>query len=101
MVFKKRKPELVGQDGWQCDGDRLHPIKSAATRIAACCRVKDMVDPTPQDLGRLRASPDLKVVGVEKLHHLPGHGPVPRMNCRAATSGKTRWICGAGPCTRR
>ena len=44
------------------------PIKSEATRIAALLsgEVDMVLDPTPQDLGRLRASADLKVVdGIE------------------------------------
>ena len=44
------------------------PIKSEATRVAALLsgEVDFILDPSPQDLGRLRASPNLKVIdGVE------------------------------------
>ena len=59
--------ELVGQDGRQRDGDRLHPIKSLRRASQPCCRVKWTWcwthAPGPW---AARASPDLKVVdGVE------------------------------------
>jgi peptide/nickel transport system substrate-binding protein len=44
------------------------PIKSEATRVAALLsgEVDFMLDPSPQDLGRLRSNPNLKVIdGVE------------------------------------
>jgi peptide/nickel transport system substrate-binding protein len=44
------------------------PIKQEATRAAAMLsgEVDMMLDPSPQDLGRLRSSPNLKVMdGVE------------------------------------
>ncbi len=44
------------------------PIKSEATRVAALLsgEVDFILDPSPQDLGRLRASPNLKVIdGIE------------------------------------
>jgi peptide/nickel transport system substrate-binding protein len=44
------------------------PIKSEATRVAALLsgEVDFVLDPSPQDLGRLRANPNLKVIdGVE------------------------------------
>ena len=48
--IQRRNPNWWGQDGRQRDGDRLHPIKSAATRIAALLsgEVDMMLDPRPR-----------------------------------------------------
>ena len=67
MVFK-RNPNWWGKMDGNVTEIVYTPIKSAATRIAALLsgEVDLVLDPTPQDLGRLRASPDLKVIdGVE------------------------------------
>ena len=79
MVFK-RNPNWWGK----MDGNvtRLSTPPSSLQRHALlrCCRVKWTLcsTPHPQDLARLRANPDLKVVdGFGKPHHFPGHGPVP------------------------
>jgi peptide/nickel transport system substrate-binding protein len=67
MVFK-RNPNWWGKMDGNVTEIVYTPIKSAATRIAALLsgEVDMVLDPTPQDLGRLRASPELKVVdGVE------------------------------------
>ena len=67
MVFK-RNPNWWGQMDGNVTEIVYTPIKSAATRIAALLsgEVDLVLDPAPQDLGRLRASPDLKVIdGVE------------------------------------
>lgn len=67
MVFK-RNPHWWGKMDGNVTEIVYTPIKSAATRIAALLsgEVDMVLDPTPQDLGRLRASPELKVVdGVE------------------------------------
>ena len=67
MVFK-RYPNWWGKMDGNVTEIVYTPIKSAATRIAALLsgEVDMVLDPTPQDLGRLRASPELKVVdGVE------------------------------------
>src|SRR3990167_5061832 len=67
MVFK-RNPNWWGKMDGNVTEIVYTPIKSAATRIAALLsgEVDMVLDPTPQDLGRLRASADLKVVdGIE------------------------------------
>ncbi|MFN3376248.1 MAG: ABC transporter substrate-binding protein [Burkholderiaceae bacterium] len=67
MVFK-RNPNWWGKMEGNVTEIVYTPIKSAATRIAALLsgEVDMVLDPTPQDLGRLRANPDLKVIdGVE------------------------------------
>ncbi|WP_042421297.1 ABC transporter substrate-binding protein [Comamonas granuli] len=67
MVFK-RNPHWWGKMDGNVTEIVYTPIKSSATRIAALLsgEVDMVLDPTPQDLGRLRASADLKVVdGVE------------------------------------
>jgi peptide/nickel transport system substrate-binding protein len=67
MVFK-RNPNWWGKMDGNVTEIVYTPIKSAATRVAALLsgEVDMVLDPTPQDLGRLRASPDLKVIdGVE------------------------------------
>lgn len=63
MVFK-RNPNWWGKMEGNVTEIVYTPIKSAATRIAALLsgEVDMVLDPTPQDLGRLRASPDLKVI---------------------------------------
>ncbi len=63
MVFK-RNPNWWGKMEGNVTEIVYTPIKSAATRIAALLsgEVDMVLDPTPQDLGRLRASADLKVV---------------------------------------
>lgn len=80
MVFK-RNPNWWGKMEGNATEIVYTPIKSAATRIAALLsgEVDFVIDPTPQDLARLRANPDLKVVdGLENRTIFPGHGPVPR-----------------------
>ena len=63
MVFK-RNPNWWGKMEGNVTEIVYTPIKSAATRIAALLsgEVDMVLDPTPQDLGRLRASADLKVI---------------------------------------
>ena len=63
MVFK-RNPNWWGKMDGNVTEIVYTPIKSAATRIAALLsgEVDLVLDPTPQDLGRLRSSADLKVV---------------------------------------
>ena len=63
MVFK-RNPNWWGKMDGNVTEIVYTPIKSAATRIAALLsgEVDFVLDPTPQDLARLRANPDLKVV---------------------------------------
>ena len=63
MVFK-RNPNWWGKMDGNVTEIVYTPIKSAATRIAALLsgEVDMVLDPTPQDLGRLRASADLKVI---------------------------------------
>jgi len=63
MVFK-RNPNWWGKMEGNATEIVYTPIKSAATRIAALLsgEVDFVIDPTPQDLARLRANPDLKVV---------------------------------------
>ena len=67
MVFK-RNPNWWGKMDGNVTEIVYTPIKSAATRIAALLsgEVDLVIDPTPQDLGRLRAASELKVIdGVE------------------------------------
>lgn len=67
MVFK-RNPAWWGSMDGNVTEIIYTPIKSAATRVAALLsgEVDMVLDPSPQDLARLRASADLKVVdGVE------------------------------------
>jgi peptide/nickel transport system substrate-binding protein len=67
MVFK-RNPNWWGKMEGNVTEIVYTPIRSAATRIAALLsgEVDLVLDPTPQDLARLRAAPNLKVVdGVE------------------------------------
>eukprot|EP01041_Mallomonas_annulata_P018226 gene18226-37052_t len=67
MVFK-RNPNWWGKMDGNVTEIIYTPIKSNATRIAALIsgEVDMVLDPTPQDLGRLRASPELKVIdGIE------------------------------------
>ncbi len=63
MVFK-RNPNWWGKMEGNVTEIVYTPIKSAATRIAALLsgEVDMVLDPTPQDLGRLRGSADLKVI---------------------------------------
>ena len=65
------KPQLVGLGGGPHQRDRSHlytPIKNEATRAAALLsgEIDFVLDPSPQDLGRMRSNANLKVVdGVE------------------------------------
>ncbi len=63
MVFK-RNPSWWGQMEGNVTEIVYTPIKSAATRIAALLsgEVDLVLDPSPQDLQRLRSSADIKVV---------------------------------------
>lgn len=63
MVFK-RNAAWWGQMEGNVTEIVYTPIKSAATRIAALLsgEVDLVLDPSPQDLQRLRVSPDLKVI---------------------------------------
>ncbi|WP_010109289.1 ABC transporter substrate-binding protein, partial [Verminephrobacter aporrectodeae] len=63
MVFK-RNPHWWGTMEGDVSEMVYIPIKSAATRIAALLSgaVDLVLDPAPQDLARLRANPELKVV---------------------------------------
>lgn len=63
MVFK-RNPNWWGKMDGNVTEIVYTPIKSAATRTAALLsgEVDLVLDPTPQDLARLRANADLKVV---------------------------------------
>lgn len=63
MVFK-RNPNWWGQMEGNVTEIVYTPIKSAATRIAALLsgEVDMVLDPSPQDLQRLRSSGDIKVV---------------------------------------
>jgi len=67
MVFK-RNPAWWGSMEGNVTEIVYTPIKSAATRVAALLsgEVDMVLDPSPQDLARLRGSADLKVVdGIE------------------------------------
>jgi len=63
MVFK-RNPSWWGQMDGNVTEIVYTPIKSAATRIAALLsgEVDLVLDPSPQDLPRLRSSADIKVI---------------------------------------
>ncbi|MCW5322265.1 ABC transporter substrate-binding protein [Verminephrobacter aporrectodeae subsp. tuberculatae] len=63
MVFK-RNPHWWGTMEGDVSEMVYLPIKSAATRIAALLsgEVDMVLDPAPQDLARLRANPEMKVV---------------------------------------
>ena len=63
MVFKLNPNWWGKMDGNVTEMIYL-PIKSSATRMAALLsgEVDMVLDPSPQDLGRLRASPDIKVI---------------------------------------
>ena len=63
MVLKKN-PNWWGSMPGNVTAITYTPIKSAATRMAALLsgEVDMVLDPTPQDLNRLRASPDLKIM---------------------------------------
>ncbi|MNS74489.1 Heme-binding protein A precursor [compost metagenome] len=63
MVLKKN-PNWWGNMPGNVTAITYTPIKSAATRMAALLsgEVDMVLDPTPQDLNRLRASPDLKIL---------------------------------------
>ncbi len=63
-----RNPNYWGKNDSNVTEIIYTPIKSEATRVAALLsgEVDFILDPSPQDLGRLRASPNLKVIdGVE------------------------------------
>ncbi|MBS0507460.1 MAG: ABC transporter substrate-binding protein [Proteobacteria bacterium] len=63
MVFK-RNPNWWGKMDGNVTEIVYTPIKSSATRIAALLsgEVDMVLDPSPQDLQRLRSSPDIQVV---------------------------------------
>lgn len=63
-----RNPNYWGKNDSNVTEIIYTPIKSEATRVAALLsgEVDFVLDPSPQDLGRLRANPNLKVIdGVE------------------------------------
>ncbi len=67
------------------------PIKSEATRVAALLsgEIDLLLDPSPQDLGRLRDSGNLKVIdGVESRTIFFGHRPVPRRTAGLQRQGQ-------------
>ncbi|MDA8454984.1 ABC transporter substrate-binding protein [Acidovorax sp. GBBC 3334] len=63
-VTLKKNPEWWDKPSGNIDEVIFTPIKSAATRSAALIsgQVDFVVDPPPQDLARMKASPDIKLI---------------------------------------